>query len=116
MLYDQYRELIFKAKFTDIDEIDNLIASFCKRWKIRKSDELSLTNYLIVTIETEKIAHDSREVLSKIEDSFIVENLLNQVNNKFKAKSQNSVTREKIIKAYGDLLKENFRRIADKIF
>ena len=76
MLYDQYRELIFKAKFTDINEIDNLIASFCKRWKIRKSDELSLTNYLIATIETEKIAHDSREIVAKIEESFIVDNLL----------------------------------------
>ena len=77
---------------------------------------MSLTNYLIATIETEKIAHDSREIVAKIEDSFIVENLLNQINSKFKAKSHNTVTREKIITAYGDLLKDNFRKIADKIF
>jgi hypothetical protein len=54
--------------------------------------------------------------VGKIEDSFIVENLLMQINNIFKAKSQSTVTREKIIKAYGDLLKDNFRKIADKIF
>ena len=108
MIYDQYRELIFKAKFTDIDDIDNLLASFCKRWRIRKSDELSLTNYVIVTIETEKIAHDSRQIISSIEDSFIVDELLQKVNKKFKpkdsGKNKEEISRQKIISAYNELL------------
>lgn len=76
LLYNQYRELVFKARLNEIDEIDSLINSFCKRWKIRKSDEISLTNYMIAIIETERIALDSREIIKKIETSFIVDQLL----------------------------------------
>ena len=77
---------------------------------------MSFTNYMIATLETEKIAHDSREIITKIEKSFAVDDLLEIINSKFKEKNPKNVTRQKIIGVYGELLKSNFRKIADLIF
>lgn len=83
-MLERYRELIFKSKYSELSVVDNLIVQFCRNYKIRKSDECSLSNYIITTMETEKIAHECRVIIQNIDKNFEVDMLLMHINNKFR--------------------------------
>ena len=70
-----------------IDECDQgykYVAKFCSNHKIKKADEGSLSSYIMLTLETEKISYYSKMIIEQINQMFQVDELLNTLNVIFK--------------------------------
>lgn len=67
---DQYKEVSFTVRFDQTDKVDEIVKRFCNKNNIRKTDECSLSNYIIITLETEKIAVNSQNIIQDISKSF----------------------------------------------
>ena len=73
---DQYKEVTFKVRFDEVHRVDEIVAEFCEKNEIRKTDQCSLLNHVIITLETEKIAIDSQNIVRDIAKSFKVVDLI----------------------------------------
>lgn len=98
--------LIFKIKFSELSNVFEMVQKFCYEYKIRKTDEYSFVNYIIVTVETEKLSHEGSLIVNDIQTQFDVDKMLHQINKN----SQNKVQLKKLLEQKID---ETFVKIAD---
>ena len=70
---------LLKLPFSEFYSIEHTLHTFCKANKIRQSDEHSLNSSVIITIETEIIAHFSKQTIRMIQSHFEVNMLLREL-------------------------------------
>jgi len=73
---DLATQYLLKVKFTDFNDTEGMVHDFCKTNKICQSDEQSLGQYVLLTLETESIAYDCQKIVKKIKDEFVADELL----------------------------------------
>lgn len=65
-----------KIKFQNMTNVEQIVNDFCKINKIDDSDEFSLMNYILCTLETEKISYDVQVIVQMIQEEFQTNDIL----------------------------------------
>ena len=68
--------IVFKIKFNELSNVFEMVSKFCCEYKIRKTDEYSFLNYIIVTVETEKLSFEGSKIVNRIQREFDVNQML----------------------------------------